>query len=396
MARSKIAATIPWLALVLLPAAGPKIPADGSALLRRVAQVYAGAHRFHLAGVIHARLKTPTGADTSSATFVAASGGHGRLRDQLDVSGAGMTRVSDGSKSWIYDGRHRQYVERAQPMLTPDAMDSLQMGEMGGIMGALLNSYIRIAEGADSVTVLRSETQRLDGRARLCDVVRARYAGSGERTMVRTFWIERARGVVLQQQTTLRMTSEQGPLTRVETLTFRRISLDQPVPDSLFVFRPPAGATRVERLAGLESEQNDLTGQAAADFSLTDLEGQRHRLSEQRGKVVMLDFWATWCGPCRIQMPAVERIYQEFKNKGLVVFTVNQRETADRAKAYIQKYSYTSTTLLDSQGEVGRQYGVRGIPTLVIVGRDGTIVAHWVGVHPESMLREGLKRAGIE
>ena len=397
MTRRTLAYALPWLALALVSGARPRVADDGPAILRRVARVYASAQRFELTGDIHARLTTRSSTDTSSATFVVASGGHGRLRDQLDVAGSGMTRVSDGAKSWIYDGQHQQYLERSEPLATPETMDSLQIHELGGIVGAILNSYRGIFEGADSVTVMRAETLRWGGRSRLCDVVRARYAAStGDRTMYRTFWVERARGVVLQQQTTLRMPGDGGPVTRAEMLVFRRISLDQPIADSLFVFRPPAGAVRVQRLAGMNSEENDLTGQAAADFSLADLEGHPHRLSEERGKVVMLDFWATWCGPCRLQMPAVDKLYQEFKSKGLVVFAVNQREPADRARAYLKKFSYSTTTLLDSEGEVGRQYGVRGIPTLVIVGRDGTIVTHWVGVHPEGMLRDALKRAGIE
>ena len=397
MSRAPLA-TILCLALAVSSSAAPK-KSDGRKglpLLQRVANLYAHAQRFYLTGDIHAALVTQTGKDTSSARFVVASAGHGRLRDELDISGSGMIRVSNGQKSWIYDGQHGQYTERSEPIPTPDAMDSLQIRELGGIIGAILNSYIHVAEGADSVTV-RAETLRLEGRPRVCDVVRARYAAlTGDRTMIRTYWIERTRGLVLQQQTTLRTTGEEGPVTRAEMLRFAQVSLDRPVPDSVFAFRPPAGANRVERLARSDLEVDDFTGREAADFSLSDLEGRSHRLSDERGKVVMLDFWATWCGPCRLQMPAVDKLYQEFKARGLVVFAVNQGESADRARAYLQKHSYSTTTSLDSQGDVGRQYGVRGIPTLVIVGRDGTIVAHWVGVHPEETLREGLKRAGIE
>lgn len=384
------------LAALALSSAG-QAPQDGSAILRRVASAYGNARRFYLAGDIRARLATSAGTDSSAASFVVASAGAGRLRDQLDAPGASMARVSNGTKSWIYDGQSRQYIEQNQPIATPEQMDSLRIQELGGIIGAILNSYRGIMAGAESVSVLRSETIRQGGRSRVCDVVRARYSSpASERTMLRTYWVEREHSLVLRQQTDLRTQGEEGVTERAETMSFRQASLDQPVPDSVFTFRPPAGAKKVEKFAGQETEQEELTGQPAADFALADLEGRTHRLSEERGKVVMLDFWATWCGPCRMQMPAVDKLYQEFKSKGLVVFAVNQREPADRARAYIKKNSYTTTTLLDSEGEVGRQYGVRGIPTLVIVGRDGTIIAHWVGVHPESMLREGLKRAGIE
>src|SRR5438477_9214025 len=206
-------------------------------------------------------------------------------------------------------------------------MDSLQIHELGGIIGAILNSYRGVMEGADSIAVLRTETLRFGGRPRLCDVVSARYATpAGDRTMRRIFWVERGRGLVLQQQTTLRTAGEEGASTREEMLVFRRASLDQPVAESLFVFHPPVAAVRVDHLGGVDTQQDDFTGQPAGDFSLSDLDGRSHRLSEERGKVVMLDFWATWCGPCRAQMPAVDKLFQEVKAKGLVGVAVHERE----------------------------------------------------------------------
>ena len=395
MARRPTLTTLAVFGLAFLVAGARQAPRDGLSLLQRTAEAYAHAQRFDMAGEIHAVLVTGASRDSSTATFVVASGGPGRMRDELQVPGMEMMRVSDGTRSWTYDGQRGQYVESPKPLVTPEAMDSLQIRQLGGIMGALLNSYRDMAKGADSVSVLRTETLRLEGRPRLCDVVRARYTGeNGDRTMIRTYWIDRARALVLRQETILRFMEQDVVSTRTERLTFRRVSVNEPVPESVFAFQAPPGAKRVDEFTA--PGQEDLTGQAAADFTLSDLDGHAHKLSAERGKVVMLDFWATWCGPCRLQMPAVDRLYKEFKDKGLVVFAVNQGEPAERARAYLEKQSYTPTALLDSKGEVGRQYQVRGIPTLVIVGRDGTIVAHWVGVHPESTLREGLKRAGIQ
>ncbi|OGF04984.1 MAG: hypothetical protein A2W00_07975 [Candidatus Eisenbacteria bacterium RBG_16_71_46] len=142
-------------------------------------------------------------------------------------------------------------------------------------------------------------------------------------------------------------------------------------------------------------EEVDLSGRIATDFSLPDLAGKIHALESYRGKVVMLDFWATWCGPCRIQMPAVDKLLTEFRSRGLVVFAVNERESAKSAGAFMRKSGYTTTTLLDAKGEVGNLYHVVGIPTLVVIDRKGKIVAHYVGVRPETELRAALGRAGL-
>jgi len=119
-------------------------------------------------------------------------------------------------------------------------------------------------------------------------------------------------------------------------------------------------------------------------------------LSKLRGKVVLLDFWATWCGPCRIEMPRVEKLHQEFKGKGLIVLGVNLREAPERARAFMKKNGYTFGSLLDAKAEVADRYQVDGIPTLLVIDRKGQIAAHFVGVREEQDLRDALKKAGLE
>src|SRR5262245_30282969 len=143
--RARALLPLACLAVVLLSSAA-QAPRDGSAILRRVAGQYGKARRFYLAGDIHSRLASAQGSDSSLASFIVASGGSGRLRDQLNAPGATMARVSNGAKSWIYDGQSRQYVEHNEPIATPDGMDSLQVRQLGGIIGAILNSYRGILE----------------------------------------------------------------------------------------------------------------------------------------------------------------------------------------------------------------------------------------------------------
>jgi peroxiredoxin len=83
------------------------------------------------------------------------------------------------------------------------------------------------------------------------------------------------------------------------------------------------------------------------------------------------------------------------KDKGLVTFAVNQGESSEGVRRFLEKNNYGTTTLLDQKSEVGRQYKVSGIPTLVIIDREGKIAAHYVGVRNEETLREGLKKAGL-
>jgi peroxiredoxin len=140
---------------------------------------------------------------------------------------------------------------------------------------------------------------------------------------------------------------------------------------------------------------NVAAGKLAANFNLKDLKGTTVSLSSLRGKVVFLNVWATWCGPCREEMPSIETLYKSFRsNKDFVVLAVSQdTEGGKVVKPYITGKGYDFTVLLDPQNEVGEMYGVDGIPETFIIGRDGRIVAHHVGPYDWSNadIREALQ-----
>jgi peroxiredoxin len=122
-----------------------------------------------------------------------------------------------------------------------------------------------------------------------------------------------------------------------------------------------------------------LPGKAATDFTLPNLEGQQVSLHDYRGKVVFLNFWATWCIPCREEMPAMEQLHQTFQQQGLVILAVDLKESPDKVKAFFDQYRLSYTALLDGSGSVFRDYQVMGLPTTYLIGRDGTLLAHGVG-----------------
>jgi peroxiredoxin len=127
-------------------------------------------------------------------------------------------------------------------------------------------------------------------------------------------------------------------------------------------------------------------GKTAPDFSLTTVDGQTAKLSDERGKVVLIDFWATWCPPCRASLPHLQDAYnnESWANRGLVVWAVNAHESADDVSNFLARNQYTFTALLDSDGAAMSAYGVSGIPMTVIVGRDGVVKKVLVGYEPDS------------
>ncbi len=119
----------------------------------------------------------------------------------------------------------------------------------------------------------------------------------------------------------------------------------------------------------------------APDFTLENFDGDKLSLSDFRGKVVMLNFWATWCPPCRREMPSMESIYQDLGKDGFTVLAVNQFEDPDHVFAYTGQLSVDPTfpVLFDRDSTVSQLYGVKGLPTTVLIDKQGKVVYRAVG-----------------
>ena len=118
----------------------------------------------------------------------------------------------------------------------------------------------------------------------------------------------------------------------------------------------------------------------APDFTTKDLAGNTVRLSDYRGQPVVLNAWATWCGPCRLEMPDLEKFYQEYREQGVVVLAVNMGESKDTVATFIKDNKYTFPVLLDeTTAAVGRPYRISGIPATFFIDRQGKIASIQVG-----------------
>lgn len=114
---------------------------------------------------------------------------------------------------------------------------------------------------------------------------------------------------------------------------------------------------------------------AAADFTLRDVNGNAVTLSGYRGNLVFLNFWATWCGPCREEMPSMERLYRQLGGQGLAMLAVNEKESSDQVMNFMRSYGLSFPALLDSNGKVSSAYRVWGLPTTYLIDANGRTVA---------------------
>lgn len=122
------------------------------------------------------------------------------------------------------------------------------------------------------------------------------------------------------------------------------------------------------------------TPEKAQNFSLKDLSGKMVRLSDQKNKVVIVNFWATWCPPCRDEMPSIQSFYNLFKNQKLVLLAVNlDGKSASFIRSFMKQNMYSFPVLLDDNGKTANAYGVRGIPATFVIDRTGRIVDRHIG-----------------
>jgi thiol-disulfide isomerase/thioredoxin len=137
---------------------------------------------------------------------------------------------------------------------------------------------------------------------------------------------------------------------------------------------------------GAEEEEketkNQMLQKPAPDFSIPLLDGGTFKLSAHRGKVVVLDFWASWCGPCRKGLPVLAKLAEDTASRGVIVCAVNQQEDADTIREFLADEKLKLTVSLDSDGKVGEAYGVRGIPMTVVIDPLGTVRAVHTGFSP--------------
>ncbi len=133
---------------------------------------------------------------------------------------------------------------------------------------------------------------------------------------------------------------------------------------------------------------------AKADFTLKDLRGKKWTLSELHGKIVMLNFWATWCAPCRLEMPYLDAFYTHFQSQGLVVLSISS-EDSFKVASFIGASGYHPPVLIDLGGKVFQQFHIQGIPRTFVFNRDGQLVAEAIDQCSERQFMAMLSKTDL-
>jgi len=178
-------------------------------------------------------------------------------------------------------------------------------------------------------------------------------------------------------------------LKTIITETHTEIEIDPVFSDNDFDFIPPEGIELVDNFAppGSPGSKDSKIDKPAPDFTLKDIDGNESKLADFKGKVVLMDFWATWCGPCVQAMPHVQALSEIYNEDDVVVLGINtwERET-EKVKSFLKEHNITYRILLDANNEVVGKYGVVGIPTFFVIDKKGVIRKSYLGLPSDKQI----------
>lgn len=322
----------------------------------------------------------PPGSIGESAHLTLARPNQMKLTARIGAQPVG-TVVSDGKAIYCWDSR--QYVRQDAPKSLALYDPPLPMGYAASMAGAI---FANAAQFLPSLQAKDKGPVTLHGIA-----ARKMVSQSGQGTT--TLWLAPSNGLPLQ------MTVDTPA--RTITLAFKNYQLGKPVAANAFAARPPKNLTAYAPPSQPAEPALLPVGSPAPDFTLPSPTGKPVTLSGLKGQVVLIDFWATWCGPCMMAMPHIQALHKELGGKGLKVLSVNTSDTRPAMTKFLKTHKeYTTTMLFDgaSPSVSSAKYKVSGIPTVYLIDKDGNVAASFVGYDPdgETAIKAALAKLGVD
>ena len=308
--------------------------------------------------------------------------------------GEGLTAKSDGEKLFLRDQKNKKYTEQPAPKTIAGAStNSLPLDGIGqgGVAEMILSDdpYAAVMNGATKADY--KGTEKIEGvRCHKIYITHEEFdvyiflPVKGESLPA---LIKYDLGLMVAKQYAKGL---EIPQVKAEiTVKFGPWKLDVEIPDQAFKFNPPAGVRKVDSFFDSKDPgKHPLLGKAAPDFELDLLTGGKVKLADHKGKdVVILDFWATWCPPCRKAMPVLIDVASRYADQGVVFYAVDMREDPQTIKTFMRQNNVDMPVALDKTAEVARLYGVEGIPQTVLIDKNGKVQSVHSGFGPDTKAR---------
>jgi thiol-disulfide isomerase/thioredoxin len=309
----------------------------------------------------------------------------GKARIDLQIGGGNLL-VTDGEATWTYRPSTKLYTKIAAAQ-TPN----------GQAADLAVLDVIGFFADAKSWKTTGEETITVDGQSYDCWVISntslkmpAQAALGGQLSGgTLTAWIDKKLLVEIKEEITYSIKATQTPgaapveyKSRITQLT-RALKVDQPIAPELFAFVPPPDAK--EQPAMLAGNRVDLTGKDAPAFRGVSLDGKVYSSQELKGKTVLLDFWATWCGPCKRSMPITEQLHEDYKSKGLVILAIDVGERREVVEKFLATQPFPYPVIMGDEAGLTSAYSVNLFPTFVLINEKGKVASHQFGFNEAAL-----------
>jgi len=368
--------------------------ADPSAaeLLAKVSQRYKGLHMFLVDADTRVTVSQQGQTAMGEQKTLLAVGEQGMFRVEMSEGGTMQVLLSDGKFTWRALPQQKVWSKQEVAQdVSSDENDDTPTEFQGKdlfsrVQRSLITRYTGLARYSGAAVIDKSDRVKFNGSKVDCWVLRIPTPGSVNRLYVAKdgFWV--VRHVETQMHG--------SGLPTEATTEYKRIVEGMP-PAELFEFEPANGSKEVADVSLPGERDASLVGRRAADFTLKTISGEPVHLAELRGKVVLLDFWATWCQPCRRELPTIEALSRKYKERNVIVLGIND-EDVSTARRFLEKNHPDLETLHDAGRKVHRTYGCNAIPTVIVIDPQGKVVAQFVGQRSEDVLVAALREAGMQ
>jgi thiol-disulfide isomerase/thioredoxin len=383
---------------------------DAVQLLQAVSRTYAApAETFHMEAIEETEQNDALQHSWRKELMSATKGTGNRYRIEVKASMGSWLEVSDGKQEWRLLEQANKYVVKPTPQNGPELSPVYVAGNSEVFAAWRWREELESQAAQYKHAVMEgSATLKLDGHRFDCYVVHVTSADAAHTNMGlnwdETAWIDK-KALVFRK----RVRHSEGylivtptvhvPVVQTLTMTYPVVDLHPPLTQDIFAYTPPAGA---EQVAALEpdvhsfqsSMKPQLLGKAAPDAVFPTSDGKGVELKSYRGRPVLIDVWATWCGPCLLAMPGLGKLYATVKDK-MTFVSVDQDGDASIASSYLSRHGYAWTNFHDPQGTVEKALNGEGVPLTVLIDAQGKIVFYSIGPD-ETGLRKAIAGLGPE
>lgn len=376
------------------PSAAPatQIDAKSSQIMKGVGTFYKDMKGFTQTMSTEMKISAADKQTAMTSVFKVSFGRPNKFYLKLESGKMGGQMVCDGKTAYLYTPVLNKYMSMPAPENLSQIFDTIDYQIVGG--------------GFSSMSLIESMCTPDPYKQIMADVLKVEHIGVEkvgdndcdhmrftQKDFTWDMWVRQGKEPWIQKVTadmSKILANKPGApegVTAVLTCSYTDSQANVEPTAQLLTFAKPEGAQEVKSFLEDKSAEpasvHPLVNKPAPSFNLETVDGAKFNLAEQKGKVVVLDFWATWCGPCTMALPIITEVTSSLKDKDVVFLAVNIQETPAQIKEFLEKKNLKVSVGLDSEGKVAEMYQVRGIPQTVIVGKDGNVAEVHIGFSPD-------------